>query len=398
MPTIRSRWNRWLLAACCLLLLASLRPAAEGCPLCGAPALTFSEQYSKADAAVLVQWVGAVEPTEKDLGSTTYEIVEVARAPETTLQKGQKITLERFRAGKKGNLALILGTRTKAETIEWGNPLEVTETAYHYISQAPPPESPPAKRLAYFVNFLEYPDPGIAADAYQEFANAPYKDVVSITKAMPRDKLRRWIADDKTPPSRLNLYGLMLGLCGNDEDAALMEQKIVDTNEDFRLGIDGVMGGYLLLTGEKGLKVIENSKIVAKNVPFSEAYSARQAILFIAMYGAGRIPAERLNASLRLMLETRPELADLLIGDLARAKDWGLQKRLMELYGTEGYDIPAVKRAIARFMIASTKDVPSGGAEQRTPPHAEQGAKFLEQLRAKDPKIVGEAERYFFLN
>jgi hypothetical protein len=188
----------------------------------------------------------------------------------------------------------------------------------------------------------------------------------------------------------------MLGLCGDEEDAALMQAKIAENTENFRLGIEGVMGGYLLLTGESGLDAIEKSKLLSKDVPFSETYAAMQALRFMWTYGNGRISPERLRSSMRLLLD-RPEVADLVVADLARWKDWSVQSRLMDLYGAEGYDIPSIKRSIIRYMIASTKDVSPGGGEQEPPPHVAQGVKYLQKLRDKDAKMVNESERLFFL-
>ena len=93
----------------------------------------------------------------------------------------------------------------------------------------------------------------IGDDAFGEFANAAYSDVVLLSKELPREKLRTWLTSNMVSPGRIGLYGMMLGLCGTDEDVKLLERKILEGTEDFRLGIDGVMGGYLLLTGEKGL-------------------------------------------------------------------------------------------------------------------------------------------------
>jgi hypothetical protein len=384
----------FLLAA---MVLSSLAPAPAGaCPFCSTPSLTFSEQYSKADAAVLVQWVGGEVPKGDKLGTTTFEIVQAARAPSASVQKGKKITLDRYREGKKGDLALLLGSRIKDEVIEWGSPLDVTEASYKYIVQAPSLEAPPEKRLAYYLKYLEFADPDVAADAYSEFAGAPYKDVVALTKEMPREKLREWIVSSNVSPARIGLYGMMLGLCGTPSDLPLMEKKIVENVDDFRLGIEGVMGGYLLLSGEKGLEVIEKTKILDRKVPFSETYAAMQALRFMWTYGNGVIPAERLKETMRRLLE-RPELADLVIVDLTRWKDWGLQERLYKIYGTEEYSIPSVKRAIIRYMIASTKDVPAGSGES-TPGHAVEGARYLELLRDRDAKMVNEAEKFFFLN
>lgn len=379
------------------LILAIVMPTgAEACPFCSAPSLTLTEQLSKADAAVLAVWVGGTVPKEENPGTTNYEVVEVARTPFDSVAKGKKITLDRYRSGKKGDLALIVGSRTKGEIIEWGAPLDVTKAVYRYIIDAPPLEAPAQKRLNYYLEFLENADPIISADAYTEFANADYKEIVGLTKQLPRERLREWVAAKETPATRLGLYGLMLGLCGNPDDAPLMEQRITENVDDFRLGIDGVIGGYLLLTGEPGLAVIEKAKLLDKKVPFSETYAAMQALRFMWTYGNGRIPGDRLKTSMRLLLD-RPELADLVISDLARWKDWSMQEKLMQIYGTEDFNVPSIKRAIIRYMIASTKDIPGGGAKE-PPPHVVAGTKYLKQLRDKDAKMVNEAERFFFLN
>jgi len=381
-------------AAALSLLWLGVTARTQACPFCSAPSLTLSEQYSKADAVVLVQWVSGVKPEKDKAGATTYEIVNVVRDPQKSLEKGKKLTIDRHRVGQKGDLALMLGSAAADKGIEWGNPLDVTETSFNYIAQAPGPEAPAEKRLVYFMKFLEFPDQLISNDAYAEFANAPYKDIVPLAPHMPREKLREWVASPDVSPTRLGLYGLMLGLCGEASDAVLMEKKITEPSDEFRLGIDGVIGGYLLLTGDKGLSVIEKSKLADRKIPFSETYAAMQALRFMWTYGNGRIPADRLRSSMRLLLE-RPELTDLVVADLARWKDWSIQPRLMELYGAEEYNVPSIKRAIIRYMLAGTKDVPAGG--EKLPAHAVAANKYLQQLREKDPKMVSEAERFFFL-
>lgn len=366
---------------------------AEACPFCSAPTLTLSEQYAKADAAVVVQWASAKAPEKDQPGSTTYEIVQVLRDPQKAFKKGGSIKLDRHRMGKPGDLSLLLGT--KGETVEWGSPLDVTETMLNYVVQAPSPEAAGPKRLEYFMKFLEFSDQNIANDAYAEFANAPYKDIVQVAKSMPRDKIRKWLVSPDVSPTRLGLYGLMLGLCGDASDTSLMEKKITESSDDFRLGIDGVIGGYLLLAGDKGLAMIEEAKLKNKKVPFSETYAAMQALRFMWSYGSGKIAPERLRASMRVLIE-RPELTDLVVGDLARWKDWSIQQRLMQIYGTEEYNVPSIKRAIIRYMLASTKDVAQGGGME-APQHVAAGTKYLQQLREKDPKLVSEVERFFLL-
>jgi hypothetical protein len=130
-------------------------------------------------------------------------------------------------------------------------------------------------------------------------------------------------------------------------------------------------------------------------VPFSETYSAMQSLRFMWTYGDGRISKDRLRQSMRVLL-SRPELSDLVIADLARWKDWSVQDRLMGYYGADDYDIPSIKRAIVRYMLAATKDMPKGD-DVPMPEHVRKAKKNLVELRERDPKTVREAERFFFL-
>jgi hypothetical protein len=160
-----------------------------------------------------------------------------------------------------------------------------------------------------------------------------------------------------------------------------------------RLGIDGIMAGYLLLTGEKGLAVIDETKLVNRDAEFAETFAAMHALTFMWDHGNGRIGPERLRHSMRLLLD-RPELADLVILSLTRWRDWSIRQRLRAMYDSEEFDIPSHKRAIVRYMLACTKDVAEVEGEA-VPQHVLDGRKYLNELRAKDPKIVAEAERFF---
>ena len=426
---------------------------ARCCPFCSAPSLTLAEQMAQADAAVLVQWVGGKKATDKSAGETVYEIRQIVRNYKNELKVEGRITLPRYRESKVGDLFLLVGS--KGVTIEWASPLEVTETSFNYVAQAPSPETPTAKRLEYYVKFLEYPYQMISNDAYGEFANAPYADITQLAEKLPREKIRGWIVNKDTPQTRMGLYGLLIGLCGNDEDAKVLKAKILEETEDFRLGIDGLMSGYLLLTGEQGMAVLDEHKLKNRDVPFSETYAAMQALRFMWKYAEGRIEPGRVRASMRILLD-RPELADLVIADLARWKDWQVQDRLMALYiqalasapdeeapteeagekvaskdkpGETGkpsrrdvfgemwkqivgdqkldtasgdpFNVTSIKRAIVRYMLVSTKDVPdeaASGENSVMPEHVKKGQKYVDMLRKLDEKTVAQAERFFILD
>jgi hypothetical protein len=370
--------------------------AARGCPICGQPTVTLSERYARADAALLVEWVSARPARDGQPDSTTYEIVEVSRGGTGTWKKGDRLTVEGFHSGKSGSLVFLLGNKTAAGPIKWDHPpLDVTETGFQYIVQAPGPEAPRVKRLEYFVRFLEFPDVTIANDAFGEFANAPADDIFAVAGKLPREKLRRWLLDEKTPPGRQAGYGLMLGLCGKEADAPLLRERILDDSGERRIGIEGLIVGYLLLTGEEGLQLLEKARLKAVSQEAGEIFPVQVALRYFWTYGKGRIPRTRLEEAMRMLVD-HPTFAESAITDLARWKDWGIQKRLAELYGTKGYDDERTKTAIIGFMIASTKDVPKD-AEAPLPPHAVAGTEILRKFRVRDPALVARAEKFFLL-
>lgn len=374
-------------------LLGTLSASSLACPFCEAPDVTLTQQVQQADAAALVQWV-AGKPLDREAGfpgATTYEVLDLLHDSSGTLEKGGRFDIVRYRAGKPGDLFLMLGSYTTV--IEWGSPIEVTETSFNYIRQAPTKEASAKDRLSYFVRFLEYSDRLIADDAYAEFAGAPYEDVAAVVDRFSREKLRQWITDDQVPVNRLGLYGLMLGLCGGPDDAQLMEAKILQPSEGFRIGIDGIMTGYVLIAGEPGLALLEREKLADKSESFSEQMACAQMLRFLWTYGKDRFTPARLREAMRKLIDN-PKIADLAVTDLARWEDWDSMPRLIELYGQPGYDPPHVRRKFIHFMWAALDSVPKDAAEP--PAYAQTAAEFVAKLEAEDPDIVKQAKKTYF--
>lgn len=404
-----------------LAFVASSATIVLACPFCSAPSLTLSEQLSQAQVAATAEWVSAVEPDGKNVASTVVKVRDILVG--SAIKPGDTVTLDSYRTGEPGDLFLILanspdasseaaptfeqanpGAAPIAETfvpgqggLQWSTPIDITEEAAKYLAKLPAPGTPTQDRLAFFLNYLEFPDDTVSNDAYAEFASAPYEEIHPLAEKMPRDKIRGWVTSPDTPPTRLGLYGLMLGLCGEPADKKLMEAKITEQTDDFRLGIDGVMGGYLLLSGVEGLELIEARKLKDRTIPFSETYAAMQALRFLWSDGAkddeSQFTRDRLRQSMRLLLD-RTELTDLVIADLARWSDWTQIERIYSLYDAEGFQIPSIKRAIVRFLLAATR------VKDNQPTDAQKALaeKYLAELNEKDPKTVKAAERFFFLN
>lgn len=389
---------KWKRIAASLVLAAGLMTAVgitQACPFCAAPERTLVEQLTQADASVLVEWVsGTPADREKQtLGDTSYRVVEVVRQPAADLAPGKEIKLDRFRPGKAGDLFLLMGT--KGDAIDWSSPLEVSETSFNYIKQAPGKEVPTSKRLSYYLKFLEYPDPLISNDAYSEFAGAPYQDIAPLADQFSREKLREWLKNPQTVATRLGFYGLMLGLCGGTDDAEFLKEEILKDVKDYRLGVDGMMAGYLLITGPDGVTVLEDAKLKNTAVTFAETYAAMQALRFIWTYAPEKVGKVRLREAMRTLLD-RPELADLVITDLARWGDWEVMDRLLEMYGAPSFDNNQTKRAIVRYLLSMSKLKP--GDDPAIAENVQKAKAHLEALRAKDPETVKQAEKFFFLN
>ena len=393
------RVGRFVALSLALIFLGG--SVALACPICGVPTVTLPERLARADVALLAEWVSAKPAKDTAQESTTYEIVQVHRDGTGKYKAGESVTVGQLTPGKAGNLYLLLGQKDDKLGTRWeiGPALAVTETGYQYIIQAPSPETPAEKRLAYFVKFLEFPDLTIANDAFAQFVNAPTKDIAAVAGKLPREKIRAWLADPKTPITRQSGYGLMLGLCGGADEAKFLERQIAKIDPERQTGLEGIMFGYLLLAGEQGLASIEKAYLANPRAPDGKVYPAFLAIRYFWSYGNGKISQPRLQQALRLLIE-RPELAESAIVMLAEWKDWGLHERLMKLYDSKGQSESSLKTAIIRYMIASTKDVPKADgakSEKETPAHVIAGRKCLDELRERDSKLVAETEKYFYL-
>jgi len=380
-----------------------LEQSASACPFCDAPQLTMAEMIDQSDHLLLAKWVSGERPTSESAGSVNFEIADVGRSQEDQLKAGQIITLPFYISGDVDQQFALMGPGT--DYLNWQQPIEVTKDSWEYLRQCPSPEKDPERReerLAWFLQYLEHPELLVSNDAYGEFAAAPYKTIRPLKDQLPKEKLKKWLKDPETPVTRVALYGMMLGLCGDTEDAQILEDIIMTVDTDFRLGLEGVMSGYVMITREDGLKKLEEAKIhqttyvdndgTEQKLPFSETYATVNTLRFLKRYEPDCVPFERLAASMYLLLD-RAELSDLIIADLARWQDWSVQDRLMKMFDEEPFQIPSIKRAIVRYMLACEK------AGKKNPEKfaecAANATANLTLLEDKDARIFRDAKRFF---
>jgi hypothetical protein len=233
-----------------------------------------------------------------------------------------------FGDAKPGTAFLVMGI--DPPNVMWSTPLPLSAKAQDYLVKITKLPREGADRYTFFQNYLEDADEMLARDAYDEFAKASYDTVKSLKEHMDHDKIVGWIKDPNIPASRRRLYLVMLGVCGSEKDLPLIEKFIKSDDRKEKQGLDSLIACYLTLKGEAGMPVIEDLFLKNEKADYADTYAAIMALRFHFTDGKV-IEKKRLLSGLRYMLD-RPQLADLVIPDLARWEDWNSMEKLFDLY------------------------------------------------------------------
>ena len=361
--------------------------SAVGCPFCGPVGLTFSQELEAAPVAVIVRLKALPEPSDvSDLSNAefdadravpeaTFEIVEILKGQEH-LKDTETIKSVYFGAGRLGQLFLLL--TLDAPRLEWSRPVELSDRARQYLSLVMHLPQDQTQRLMFYQKYLEDEDEVLTRDAYDEFARASYDDVKSVKEHMQRDRLIHWIQDFEIPPSRRRLYLTMLGVCGLPEDCSLLENMMRSDDRNQKAGLDAMIACYMSLMGEQSLPFVENLFLKNQNAEYTDTYSAIVALRFHANQ-SNIISKSRIVQALRHMLD-RPQLADLVVPDLARWKDWESMPRMIRLFKESTDENNWVRVPVVNYL--------------RQCPLPEADAALLE-LEAIDPDSVKRAKTFF---
>ena len=367
-----------------LLAVLCLATSLDACPFCTAVSQTFSEEIGAMDVAAFARLVpgqpldderGTIEDDPyADVPPSKFEVTEVLKG-DSWVKPEQVLEIHHYGVKKSDAVYLIMGT--DAPQVIWSSPLAMSSLGAAYVKEALA-QPPTPERLQFFQRYLEHADEMLARDAYDEFAKAPYADVVAIKDAMDRDRLTAWIQDPDVPASRRRLYLTMLGVCGRPEDAALLEKLMTSDDRVQKSGLDAMVACYLMLTGEQGLPLIEKLFLNDPEAEYADTYAAIMALRF---HGAETevLSREQILNGFRAVL-TRPELADLVIPDLARWEDWSVIPRLLELYRTANDEANWVRVPIVNYMRACPLPEAEG---------------IVQQLREIDPDAVRRASAFF---
>ena len=384
---IMNRLHLGLSVALFLISFVRILPANDNsaasmclCPFCSAVSQTFSEEMASMDVAVFARLTKAAEtpdevPDPSDVVRAQFTVVDVLKGIDF-VSKGDTFETVYFGEAGKEDLFLVQGIRPP--TINWTTPLRLTDRSENYLRLLGDLPAGGPKRLEFFQKHLEDQEEMLARDAYDEFAKAPYDDVRGLKDKMNHDQLVKWLSDPDIPASRKRLYFTMLGVCGSTQDLGMLEGLMKSTDRRQKAGLDAMIACYLTLSGPDGMGMIEDLFLKNQSADYSDTYAAIAALRFHGTE-ADIIPQKRIVVGLGYMLD-RPELADLVIPDLARWEDWTVMDRLVKLFKTADEKTSWVRVPVINYLRACPL------------PEAK---KHLAELEKIDPDAVRRASTFF---
>lgn len=359
-----------------LVLLATVfnldASEASACPFCNSVSQTLRQEMESMDAVAF----GTIVPGSQSDEDAMFLVHTVLRGNEL-LKVGQKLRVNYFGRAKEGQHFLLMGI--DPPDLLWSSPLPISYVAMNYIHSVNNLPEDSLERLKFFMGYFEHPETLLSGDAYAEFAAAPYSAVQQLKPQMNREQLLDWIKDTSIPPDRRRLYLVMLGICGEPSDADLLESLMRSDNPSDRAGLDAMIACYATLKGPEGLDLIDELFLANEESEYANTYAAIMALRFHGTDG-GVIDKQRLLESMRLILD-RPQLADLVIPDLARWEDWSQINKLVELFKSADKEESSwVRVPVINYLRACPLK------------EAEQQLKVIQQL---DPKAFDRARTFF---
>ena len=349
----------------------------SACPFCASVNLTFTDQIAAKDVVVSAKLIDAPplpDDPDADLPMATFEITKVLKG-DKVLEKGMEFQALLVGRHPKGRQFLVMGL--DPPDISWTTPIKASPVLLKYLEDIQNLPESGSDRLAFFQDFFEHEESSIAFDAYDEFAKAPYADLVGLKDRMPRGQLLTWIGDKETSINRRRLYLTMLGVCGTTEDGNVLEKMISDGGDANLRGLDALVACYLCLKGDAGVELIEKKFLVNEESDFTSTMGAVSALRFHGTE-VDVVSRDRIIAAIRKLLD-RPKMADLIISDLARWEDWSSTDKLVKMFKESKDDNRWLRVPIVAFLMASPE------------PRAKE---YLAELKKIDPGSIERAELF----
>ena len=366
-----------LLAAGLIVVLSLTSQAIHHCPICQGQK-PLSEEIEEMDVVAILKlvYVPPVDPRQVELAKAKFEIVEVLKGKDQ-LRPGEKIELIYFGDGKPGSTFLSMGIDPPPKRL-WSTPVPLTPRSVEYLKQLPALPKNELARLPFYQKYLEDQDDLVANDAFNEFAKASYANIKAMKGQLNHDQIVKWIQATDIPANRRRLYLMMLGACGNENDLPMLEAAMKSTDRKAKSGLDAVIACYLTLRGDAGMPLVEELFFTNKKFDYADTYAAITALRFHGNDGTV-LKRERVVGALKHILR-RPELADLVIPDLAQWEDWTVADQLFELFKTADQKTTWVRVPVINYL----RKCPLAHAKE-----------LLKECEKLDPQAVKRAHAFF---
>ena len=216
-------------------------------------------------------------------------------------------------------------------------------------------------RVVLAAPYLENREPLVAEIAYAELAAAPYAALRAAKPRLSASAVRWWLADPELA-ARQRLYLLLLGLAGNAQDAAALEQHLEaawKSGDATNLG--PMLAADLELRGEARMSWVDDKYL---RDPKRSSREIEAVVLALGAHGSANttISRERVIQSYRLFIRERKDLAGLVATDLAAWNYWDAVPEYEALLKTD-----VRQQGPSRFAIAVYLQQSRGGGETSRP-------------------------------
>jgi hypothetical protein len=299
------------------------------CDFCGAVDVSPTMSLRSAEAALSVEITGKKFLFAGDEGAktaVTFKVVKNLLGEKPAVGASFTTTIPLKNLGTSNKAVVMVAGGEKNPVVLDAYPDPEGRLAEFLVKAASFSKDEPAK-IAFFAERLEDPDPWIAMDAQGQFYAIPNEAVHKAASALPAGKLREWIASEKVHVSRKGLYGMLLGLCGNKDDVALLK-NLFEAGQDNLLAAGGALAGWARLEGRPGevlTPVINDGK---------RPLSARRAALNVVRYLLEKADAKERPGLLdiyRAGLQDKV-LAEYAVEEMARSLEFALMEDVQKLW------------------------------------------------------------------
>ena len=143
------------------------------------------------------------------------------------------------------------------------------------------------------------------------------------------------------------------GQRGSSAPNIALLKKLIDADApagtDFRVGFDGILGGYLVAEGPTAIEHISASLLANANSAVGDVRHAEKALRFYYEYGPAAEHAVVAKAVEKLL--DRPSEAAAAITDLARWQDWSPLEKIVTLYDRKDDNDALIRRTVVGYLL-----------------------------------------------